>query len=177
MSALVPSLVHAFAPWQHLYGDSKAVSAAVTTVHLVAMLFGGGYAVAADRTTLRARSGDVGERRRMLGELHALHTPVVVALIVLFLSGAAMAAADIETFSKSPVFIAKLGVVALLLVNGLMLLRAERSLERIGQPAPADEVAVQRQATVWRQLRATAWASAALWTAAVVTGVLLTNAA
>ena len=177
MSVIVQSLVHTFAPWQHLYGDSKAVSAAVTTVHLVAMLFGGGYAVAADRATLRARSGDLGERRRLLGELHALHRPVVAALVVLFLSGAAMAAADVETFAKSPVFIAKLGVVLLLLVNGLLLRRAERSLERLGQPTPADEAAVQRHAILWRHLRTTAWASAALWTAAVVTGVLLTNAA
>lgn len=178
MSAIVQSLVHAFAPWQHLYGDSKVVSGAVMTVHLVAMLFGGGYAVAADRATLRARPGNPAERRRMLGDLHALHFAVVTSLVVLFLTGVAMAAADIETFAKSPVFVAKLGVVALLLINGFLLRRTERSLERLtADPTPADEAGEQRRGTLWRRLRATAWASAALWTAAVVTGVLLTNAA
>lgn len=178
MSAIVQSLIHTFAPWQGLYGDSKVVSAAVTTVHLVAMLFGGGYAVAADRATLRTRPDNLAEARRMLGEMHSLHFAVVTALIVLFLSGVAMAAADVETFAKSPVFAAKLGVVALLLINGLLLRRTERSLERLtADPTPADEAGEHRRGSLWRRLRATAWASAALWTAAVVTGVMLTNAA
>ena len=118
------------------------------------------------------------DARRLLAELHALHTPVVISLVVLFLSGAAMAAADVETFASSPVFAAKLGVVALLLVNGLMLRRTERSLERLAAEfTPADDTVVERQGTLWRRLRATAWASATLWTLAVVTGVFLTSAA
>jgi archaellum biogenesis protein FlaJ (TadC family) len=178
LTSLVESLVHTFAPWQHLYADSKVVSTAVTTVHLVAMLFGGGYAVAADRATLRTRPDNQAEARRLLDELHFLHGPVVAALIVLFLSGVAMATADIETFAKSPVFAAKLAVVALLLANGLALRSTERSLQRrSADPALAGEGVAPWHQPLWRRLRATAWASAALWTAAVITGVMLTNAA
>jgi uncharacterized membrane protein len=177
MSAVVDTLVRTFAPWQSLYGDSKVVPAVVTTVHLVAMLFGGGYAVAADRATLRALPGNAADARRQLGELRTLHVPVVTALIVLFISGVAMAAADVATFASSPVFAAKLGVVILLLANGLLLRRTEHALERLADPLPADEVLARRHDTLWRRLRMTSWASAALWTAAVVTGVFLTSAA
>ncbi len=178
MIQVVQSLVHLFAPWQSLYSDSKGVSEAVTSGHLVAMLFGGGYAVAADRAVLRARPTSPLEARRMLGEMHSLHVPVVIALVVLSVTGAAMAAADVETFAASPVFAVKLGVVALLLLNGLLLLRTERRLDRFAQEAPMPEANTSiRQHGLWRRLRATAWASAALWTAAVVTGVMLTNAA
>ena len=142
------------------------------------MLFGGGYAVPADRATLRVRPGNPAEARRMLGEMHSLHFAVVSALMVLFLSGVAMAAADVETFAKSPVFAAKLGVVVLLLINGLYLWRTERSLERLtAETTPVDEAVEHRRESLWRRMRATAWASAGLWTAAVVIGVMLTSAA
>ena len=55
---IVSTLVHLFAPWQSLYSNSKPVATAVTATHLVALLYGGGFAVAADRATLRARPDD-----------------------------------------------------------------------------------------------------------------------
>jgi uncharacterized membrane protein len=178
MNSIVASLVHTFAPWQTMYANSKVVSEGVTALHLVAMLFGGGYAVAADRTVLRSRRTAPIDARRLLAEMHALHVPVVIALVVLTITGAAMAAADVETFASSPVFAAKLGIVVLLLVNGLLLLRAERKLDRFGHDAPAmDDSQIRQQRGLWRNLRATAWASAALWTVAVVVGVMLTNSA
>jgi hypothetical protein len=102
----------------------------------------------------------------------------VIALVLLSLTGAAMAAADVETFVSSPVFAAKLGVVVLLLINGLVLLRTERRLERFAQEGPTvDEAHLARQRSLWRRMRATAWTSAALWALALITGVMLTNAA
>lgn len=178
MLAIVTHLERFFAPWQSLYSDSKAVDTVVTSVHLVAMLFGGGYAVAADRAVLRARPTGPSDARRLLEEMHALHVPVVAALVVLSISGVAMAAADIATFIASPIFAAKLAVVVLLLGNGLLLLRAERALSRVAAGAPATDEATRLQhAALWRRLRLTAWASVSLWTAALVTGVMLTNAA
>ena len=56
---LVPRWRTLFAPWHSLYADSKTVASVVTGVHLVGLLFGGGLAVAADRSTLRALSGSV----------------------------------------------------------------------------------------------------------------------
>ena len=79
-----------FAPWQTVYGDSVAISTTVTAIHLIAMLVGGGLALAADRATLRVSDEREGEREWHLGELNAIHRPVLTALAVLFLSGAAM---------------------------------------------------------------------------------------
>ena len=66
---LVQSLVHAFAPWQSLYSDSKIIAATVNAVHLTGLLFSGGLAVAADRTTLRALKGRPSALTRALVEL------------------------------------------------------------------------------------------------------------
>lgn len=170
--SIVPALAHAFAPWQSLYSNSKTAETAVTSTHLVAMLFGGGFAVAADRATLRAAAQDPDERRRLLADLGAVHRPVLIALAFLFVSGAALAAADVDTFAKSPAFAVKLVLVALLLVNGLVLTRTERALR--GVPGSgADE---PREDRLWRRLRTTARLSLLLWTVTVVAGTVLVNA-
>jgi hypothetical protein len=49
---VLQQLVAAFEPWKSAYSNSKVIPAAVTSVHLVALLFGGGLAVAADRATI-----------------------------------------------------------------------------------------------------------------------------
>lgn len=167
-----PGLVRAFAPWQTLYANSKTLETSVTFVHLAALLFGGGFAVAADRRTLRTRVGE-GEREAVLAELRATHGPVLVALGLLFVSGLALAAADVETFLASPIFVVKLAIVALLLANGGLLVGTERRLRR---PA-ADGGPRPRSDRLWRRLRATSWASLALWTAVVLVGTMLVNAA
>jgi hypothetical protein len=165
----VTTLVQALEPWKSLYGDSKTVASAVTGIHLVGLLFGGGLAVAADRSTLRALRRRPAERAESLRELHAVHRPVLIALAVLFLSGVALAAADLDTFLGSPVFWAKLGVVALLLANGAVLERTERALRR-------DRVE-DRPRRLWRRLGISTRLSLALWTATVLLGTVLVNAA
>jgi hypothetical protein len=167
---LVQSLAHALAPWQSLYSDSKTVASVVTSVHLVGMLFGGGLAVAADRSTLRALRREPSERVRSLAELHGVHRPVLFALAVLFLSGIALAAADIETFAGSPVFVLKLVLVTLLLANGAVLERTERAL-RLPTGGPT------RETRLWRRLRTTAYLSLLLWIGTVLAGTVLVNAA
>ena len=167
--SLVPLLAHLFAPWQSLFGDSKVVATGVTGVHLVALLFGGGLAIAADRATLRAGVAPE-DRRRMLAELHAEHRPVLAALTFLFASGTALAAADVKTFATSPLFALKLVLVTLLLGNGLVLARTEQALRRgAGETGPDPRL--------WRRLRATAWVSLTLWTITALTGTALVNAA
>ena len=167
--AVVETLAHALAPWQSVYSDSKVLATGVVAVHLVALLFGGGLAVAADRATLRAiRTGAAAddEARRLLAELGAVHRPVLIALAVLFVSGVLLAAADVKTYALAPVFWLKLALVALLLANGVVLERAESGLRHSAGDAGR-----------WRRLRAATWASLALWTATTVVGVALTNAA
>lgn len=177
MPPIVGALGRALGPWQSLYGDSKFVSTTVVAVHVVATLLGGGLAVAADRTTLRAlrprATGGraVGENARLLAELGAVHRPVLLGLVALFVSGVLLAAADVKTYWASWVFWLKLALVALLLVNGLVLERAEAGLRR-SAAAGSDS-----DATAWGRLRATAWVSLLLWTATTVVGVALTSAA
>lgn len=162
----VQGIIDAVAPWKDLYGNSPVVSTAVTTVHVVALLFGGGFALAADRSTLRALRGDGDDRQRHLGELHAVHRPVLIALTLLFISGVALALADLETFLGSPTFWIKLSLVALLLINGAVLARTEARL--LDADAPRDAAA-----PLWRRLRASTFASIALWTLTTIAGTAL----
>jgi len=174
MIAAPTQLLTLVAPWQRLYADSRAVETTVTFVHLTALLFGGGLAIAADRRTLRL-DPERGPLAPFLAELGGVHRPVVIALGVLFLSGLAMAAADLETFLASPVFGAKLLLVALLVANGGLLLRTERTLAAL---VGSDDAPIPSPARgLWRRLRLTARVSQALWVASVLAGTLLVNAA
>lgn len=165
LATLIETLTQWCAPWQAFYGDSRITEIAVTSVHVVAMLVGGGIAVAADRLTLRATRREGADRHAMLEELQAVHRPVKIGLAALFLSGVALAASDVETFAASPAFLVKLGLVVLLSVNGLFMLRTERLLRR--------EVTEKR----WGMLRLASWLSLLLWISTAVVGVVLVNAA
>jgi hypothetical protein len=175
---LVPALIHLFAPWQSVYSNSKPVATVVTATHLMGLLFGGGFAVAADRATLRALGSEPADRRRALADLQAVHRPVLIALSVLFVSGAAQATADVETFAKSPAFLVKLALVGLLLANGFILTRTEHALRALDSTAGAGaEGGANRETALWRRLRTTAWLSLGLWASTVVAGTVLVNAA
>lgn len=157
------------APWQQAFSDSTAISTSVTAVHLLAMLFGGGLAIAADRTTLKLHSDNADQRRQHLVELNAVHRPVLIALGFQFFSGIAMLASDIRTFVVSPVLWIKLGLVALLLINGVVLVRTETALRRSqGGAEPAG---------LWSRLNFNAVCSLALWSATLVAGITLVNTA
>lgn len=156
-------------PWNSAYSNSTAISTTVTTIHIVAMLYAAGLAIAADRATLRALKGTIDARSRQIEELAAVHRPVLIALSVLFASGVLLLAADIETFAVSVVFWVKLGLVALLLMNGAVLERTEARLRAGAQTDWASPL--------WRRLRTSSYASLTLWTATAVLGVVLANKA
>lgn len=161
---LITRIADLCAGWNALYSDSTVVSTIVTTVHVLGLLAAGGLAIAADRMTLRATAADAS---RVAAELHSVHRPVLFALGALFVSGAALAAADVETFLVSPLFWIKMGLVTLLLLNGLGLAQAEARWRRSPEPQPIP----------WRRLRTHAWASLALWGATTVAGTVLVSAA
>jgi len=163
LEGIINSLAQLFAPWQAVFSDSKLVDIGVTAVHLLAVLVGGGLAVSADRATLRALRGDPLERSRVVEDLAETHRPVLIALAVLFLSGLALATADIKTFAHSPVFLVKMSLVTLLLINGTFLVRTEQSLRH----NPTE--------SCWRRLRTVSWISLTLWMGIVVAGVTLVN--
>ena len=169
---MLQQLVAALEPWTSIYSNSKVIPAVVTSVHLIALLFGGGLAIAADRATLRVGRRGAADEARQLAELRAVHKPVLVALVVLFASGVLLTAADLETFATSPVFWVKLGLVTLLLANGLVLERTESRLRGL---SAREIVPTARVRSLWRRLRTSAVMSVVLWTTTLVAGTLLVN--
>ena len=167
---VIQELARTFRPWQSLYSNSSLVSSSVTALHIVTLLLSGGLALGADRMTLRALREPEPERARHLGELRAVHRPVVAAMVLLLVSGALLAAADVETFAVSVLFWVKMGVVVLLLANGVLLVRTERRIEHSLQAGATPH-------RVWRGLGIHARISLSLWLVITVLGVVLTNSA
>ena len=165
---LVHHLSQWLAPWQSLYDHSKLVSGSITATHLLALLYSGGLAIAADRSTLRASGKSAPVREFLIDELGAIHRPVLIALTVVFLTGLLLTAADFKTFVQTPVFWVKMGLIVLLVLNGLVLTRTETAIRRTARPA-ADE-------RLWSRLRINSRLSIALWTLTLVVGVFLTDA-
>lgn len=173
MNKVIIGAAHFLAPWQAAYSDSTVISTSVTTVHVVALVFGAGLAIAADRATLRHTRGTEGDKLHLLHEIRSTHRPVLIALALMFISGAALAAADIKTFAESPVFWVKLGLVSLLLVNGAVLERTESALKKGNG---LEILSPNRSSIMWKRLRRSAVFSIALWTATIVAGTVLVNA-
>ena len=170
-SAGLHALANILKPWQSLFSNSKVISDGVTFLHLAGLLFAGGFAIAADRATFRAIRGTPADRVTLLREVGEIHRPVMIGLGVLFTTGFLLATSDVETFGTSPVFLVKMTLVALLLVNGVQLQRAERALRMT--EATASGAAIDDP--LWRRLRITAIASVALWTSILLAGTILVN--
>ncbi|HET6231055.1 MAG TPA: hypothetical protein VFE05_13360, partial [Longimicrobiaceae bacterium] len=105
-------------------------------------------------------------RGMALRELGSIHRPVVTGLVLVVLTGVLMLLSDVESLLPSPVYWAKMGAFVLLLVNGLMMQRAESRLSA-GGPGAED----------WGSLRGAAWRSAFLWFATLLLGTILPLAA
>lgn len=163
MAAPLASVADLVAPWARWYGDSKVVSTAVTFAHVGGLLLGGGCAVAGDRMSLRFRSMDPACQHTHLDELTGLHRPVLAGLTVTFVSGFLLLAADLETYLGSLVFWAKMALVAMLLLNGIQLQRAERALHR----------ETTRPENRWKRIRRAAIISLTLWFGATLLGTAL----
>ncbi|GJG89470.1 hypothetical protein tb265_46510 [Gemmatimonadetes bacterium T265] len=180
--ALVQRLVALAAPWNSAYSDSKVIAVAVVFAHVAGLVIAGGFAVAADRSTFRAwraGGGDAGlaARSHHLAELRAVHRPVVVGLVIVNVSGVLLFLADVKTYAASVAFGVKLLLVALLLVNGLWMTRAEEQLRADNASAPAVGPRGGRPQAdrTWHRLRVAAAASAVLWVATTFVGVVLSN--
>ena len=148
--------------WGSFYANDAMVRTLVAFVHVAALIVGGGIAIAADRSTLNAlRQGDA-TRRTQLEALHGTHRIVIASLALIAVSGILLFAADFDTFLYSRFFWIKMGLVALLMVNGAVLWRAESR-------------AIRGDVTAWGTLRFTAIASIALWLLTTLGGVALPN--
>jgi len=150
--------------WADFYGHYQIVSVTVRYLHLAGLLVGGGTALAADRQVLQAARSDPSARSGIVAAVHGAHRVVVPALAVVVATGLLMTLSDTETFFASPLYWSKMGLVGLLLLNGLGLVAAERA-------------AASETPSGWRWLGLTAATSLFLWLAILLAGVWLTVAA
>jgi hypothetical protein len=162
--ALPTFLASAIASWADFYDAHRMLSVSVRYLHLAGLVVGGGTALATDRRVLRALRSDPPERSATVAALHASHRVVVPALALVVMTGVLMTASDTATFLASPLFWAKMGLVTLLLLNGVGLVAAERAVTR-------------ERAKGWSWLGVTSAASLVLWLVILFMGIWLTSAA
>lgn len=158
---IVETLAKVFEPWKDLYSGSTALSVTLTFAHLGSMMVGGGLAIAADRTVLKA--GKITDPSAVLALADAVgdvHRPVLIALVVSAISGGLQLAADIETFAVSKVMWVKIGLLIVLAVNGYLMLRNEAAVRRD-----------RGNLKSFGALRVRAVTSALLWLAITLAGV------
>lgn len=121
MTAQLASL---FSSWSSYYGDHQAVSVTIRSLHLLALVVGGGAAVTADRRVLASRRSAL--LTDALAYMHRSHRIVIAAFAVIVATGLLMALADVSTYSVSTLFWTKMALVALLVANGGVLTFAGR---------------------------------------------------
>jgi hypothetical protein len=146
--------------WAHLYGDSKFLSAAVVYVHLVGILVAGGFAIVTDRASIVLLREAEPDYQRELSRMGNVHGWVLGGLTVAVASGLLMLFADLHTYLTSLLFWTKMALIAALLANGWLRMRAENLL-RDGM--------MSRQAL----FRWTSLASVGLWFAVLLAGAFL----
>ena len=155
-------LIHASGSWARLYADSHIVSTGMIYLHLAGLLLAGGAAVSADRATLQASREDDAARVAHLPRLASVHALVIGGLAIMMVSGVLMFLADVETFWNLRVFWIKMGLVVLLLANGLVMRRAER-------------LASSSPARAWAGLKVTSVISVGMWFVIVLAGTILAS--
>jgi hypothetical protein len=161
LPALLASTVDS---WADFYGHHQLVSVSVRYLHLAGLIVGGGTALAADRQVLLAARAGSADRAGIVASLDASHRVVGPALAVVVATGLLMTASDTGTFFASRLYWSKMGLVGLLLLNGLGLLAAERAF-----------AGGRKRGRRW--LGVTAGASLVLWLTILFFGVWLTAAA
>jgi len=135
---------------------------AIEFAHIAGLVVGGGAAIVADRGVLAAlKRGDV-ERHSLPNSVRNTHAVVLAGLVAVMASGVLLLGADIDTYLVSRLFWTKMALIVLLMINGLVLTRAER------RASAGDEVS-------WGTLRWTAISSLALWFLTTLTGTGLLN--
>jgi hypothetical protein len=148
--------------WGSFFANHGTIRTLVTFLHVGAILGGGGAAVTADRGILAALHLDDHGRLQQLIALRQTHRIVVAGLACIALSGLLLFASDVDSFLYSKIFWTKMSLLALLLINGAVLVSAE------GRAASG-------AADAWRTLRFTAFASVVLWFLVTLAGVSLLN--
>jgi hypothetical protein len=155
---MASELSRLLAEWSHLYRHTP-VNTAVTYLHLVGIMVGGGVAVTADRASLQL-SPATPDWAAELARLAGVHRWVLTGLGLIFATGLLMALADLGGLMNSVVFWVKMGLVGLLLANGYLRMRSETALR-------------QGVSNAWTGFRRTSAASLVLWFVVLLAGALL----
>lgn len=160
MTLLPDALAGAIQSWADFKADHRIVSRLLGASHLVGILLGGGTAITMDRLVSRAARTAAALRPQVLDELERAHRLVVPALVLVFASGFLWTLSELEEFLSKPTYWLKMGMVATLLVNGWLMMRAE------AKARTGDESA-------WGTMRTTSHLSLALWFVILVVGKFL----
>jgi uncharacterized membrane protein len=155
-------LTHALASWSSAYSNSAVLRTGVGFAHVGGLLAGGGSAIVADRATIAATRLDARSRVAQARALHGTHRIVILGLLIVSVSGVLLLGADLDTYLHSAVFWIKMALVAALVLNGSVLVRA-------GRRAQAGDI------RAWTTLRFGAIASLSLWFAITLLGAALPN--
>jgi hypothetical protein len=148
--------------WTSFYSNHAVVRTFIGFFHIGGLVLGGGCAIAADRAILLARRRSTEEKSSQVEALRGTHRIVLISLAVVVASGLLLFAADTDTFLHSILFWLKMGLIAGLMLNGFLLVRAERRAE-------SDIIGA------WRTLTITSTISVALWMLTTLAGAGLPN--
>ncbi len=148
--------------WQSIYANSAVLRTVIGFVHIAGLVIGGGCAIVADRATLRAYRHGFASRAAQIDGIRAAHRVVLGGLVAVMISGVLLLGADFDTYIHSKVFWIKMGLVAMLLLNGALLARLGAGT------ATLDDVR-------WRKLAYVSAFSLALWLLTTLTGAGLPN--
>jgi hypothetical protein len=155
-------LTNTLETWASFYANHAAIRTMIGFLHIGGLVGGGGCAIAADRITLMSTKRSPAVRLMQLDSVKNSHRIVIVGLILVTLSGLLLFAADVDTFLYSKLFWVKMVLIALLLVNGGVLIRAEHQAER------GDDQG-------WKRLVVASAASVVLWFLTTLAGTALLN--
>jgi hypothetical protein len=150
--------------WAAAFANHPLLRTAVDFVHIGGLVAAAGCALTVDLATIAAARRTPDSRTAQLEVLNRTHPIVLGGLGALVVSGLLLFAADVPTFLHSAVFWVKMGLVALLVGNGAMMLAAERR-------------AVRGINGSWHHLHALSVSSLLLWTLTTLAGAALPNLA
>lgn len=148
--------------WSSIYSTSPAIKSALAFTHVGGLVGGGGAAIAADRTTLRAMRRGQAALDHELEHLHHVHRFVIVGLGLVIVSGLLLMFADLDAYLSASVFWIKMALVVLLMANGSLVIRGGRRTHA-GDPSGP------------RLLRFAAITSLVLWFGTTLFGTILPN--
>jgi len=149
--------------WASLYSNSAAIRSAVSFAHFGGMITGGGTAIAADLNMLSAMRHGHAPPHDEVGRFRNTHLVVISSLVVIVISGVLLLLKDLDAMLESRPFWIKMALFVALLLNGVLVIRAEKQ----ASAGTADARGMLRFACI---------ASLILWLAVTLAGTVVPNA-